>query len=79
MRKWMTGFRRRIDGLFIQKQIHKDHEVFEKCVSCHVVTGTPKTLDISQRLYYIDGAGQMCRDCWDVLFPPKQETRYDLD
>ena len=63
------------DGMWIQRQIHKE-ELYEKCISCKELTGTPKTLDIKQRLYYIEGAGQMCRDCWEVLYPQK-ETTYD--
>lgn len=66
------------DGMWIQRQIHKD-ELYETCVSCKELTGTPKSLDIAQRLYYIEGVGQMCRDCWDVLFPPKVTKYDDLD
>lgn len=58
------------DGMFIHRQIHK-HEIYEECISCKALTGTPKTLDIKQRLYYIEGAGQMCRDCWEVLYTQK--------
>jgi len=63
------------DGMFIQRQIHKE-ELYEQCISCKELTGIPKTLDIQQRLYYVQGAGQLCRDCWEALYPPK-ETMYD--
>lgn len=63
------------DGMWIQRQIHKE-ELYETCVSCKELTGTPKMLDIEQRFYYIKGAGQLCRDCWEALYPPK-ETTYD--
>lgn len=56
------------DGMFIHRQIHKE-ELYERCISCKELTGIPKTLDIQERLYYVEGAGQMCRDCWDVLYP----------
>lgn len=63
------------DGMFIQRQIHKE-ELYEQCISCKELTGTPKTLDIKKRSYYVEGAGQMCRDCWEALYPQK-ETKYD--
>ena len=65
------------DGMFIHRQIHK-HELYEECISCKVVTGTPRTLDIQKRLYYINGAGQLCRDCWEALYPPKETTDVEL-
>jgi len=61
------------DGMFIHRQIHKE-ELYERCISCKEMTGTPKTLDIQQRLYYIEGAGQLCRDCWEALYPIKEAT-----
>jgi len=63
------------DGMFIHRQIHK-HDIYEECISCKEITGTPKGLDIQERLYYLEGAGQLCRDCWEALYPQK-EIAYD--
>jgi hypothetical protein len=54
------------DGMWIHRQIHK-HDLYETCISCKELTGTPKTLE---------GAGQMCRDCWEALYP-LPEKKYD--
>ena len=64
------------DGMWRQRQIHKD-EIYEICVSCRINTGVPKTLDIQERLYYIEGAGQMCRDCYDETYPETKRSSYD--
>lgn len=65
------------DGMFIQRQIHK-HELYEECISCKDVTGVPKALDVQKRLYYIEGVGQLCRDCWETLYPKKETTDVEL-
>lgn len=65
------------DGMFIHRQIHKQ-DLYETCVSCKEVTDTPKTLDIQKRLYYIEGVGQLCRDCWEALYPLKETTDDEL-
>jgi hypothetical protein len=36
----------------------------EKCVLCGVETTTLKTTHIDYRTGYIDGAGQLCRECY---------------
>ena len=65
------------DGMWIHRQIHK-HDLYENCISCKELTGTPKTLDIQKRLYYIEGAGQMCRDCWEALYPLPEKKHDEL-
>lgn len=66
-----------VDGMWIRRQIHK-HDLYEECISCKEITGTPKTLDISKRLYYFEGAGQLCRTCWETLYPQKESTYDEL-
>lgn len=62
-----------VDGMWIQRQIHKE-QLYESCISCKEITGTPKVLDIQKRLYYLEGAGQMCRECWETLYPTQHHT-----
>jgi len=40
----------------------------EACVSCGLNTHVDKNLDISLRLFYVEGAGQLCKDCYDKVF-----------
>jgi hypothetical protein len=67
MNKYLRRHRRsHVDGTFIQKQIReKDTEL---CVYCQSDTKVPITLDIMNRMYYVTGVGQMCRDCWDETY-----------
>lgn len=64
MKHWMRRSHY-VDGVYIQKQINKT----EICISCKNDTGVPIGLDIESRLYYIQGAGQLCQDCYNTLYP----------
>jgi len=65
MNKFARKIQSKVDGVFISKQIHKETE---RCVICKVDTGIPIGLDISYRLYYVSGTGQLCHDCWDDTY-----------
>lgn len=57
---------------------HQKRKHMESCVRCHEDTGVPVSVDISQRLFYIEGAGQLCSDCFNVLYPDTPE-KYSHD
>lgn len=38
-------------------------EELERCVLCWQLTGVPKTMPVSRRKGYIEGAGQLCESC----------------
>lgn len=40
-------------------------EDLEQCVSCHLPTEESKDKHIDYRSYYIEGAGQLCRKCFE--------------
>jgi hypothetical protein len=60
MKRTFRKVRHRVDGMFIARQIRKT----ELCVQCQVDTGVPVGLDISERLFYVTGVGQLCHDCY---------------
>ena len=39
-------------------------DIYEKCILCGVETTTLKTTHIDFRTGYIEGAGQLCRECY---------------
>ena len=39
-------------------------ELYEKCIMCNAETTVLKTTHIDFRYGYVDGAGQLCRDCY---------------
>ena len=41
----------------------KNEIEYEVCISCGKVTDVPKTMVVQKRDNYIDGAGQVCREC----------------
>jgi hypothetical protein len=40
----------------------------EKCISCGVDTKIPCNLHIDYRHYYVEGAGQLCTECWENIY-----------
>ena len=42
----------------------KNEDIYEDCILCGVKTTTLKTTHIDFRTGYIEGAGQLCRDCY---------------
>lgn len=55
-----------------------DGEQYEECVNCKVETYVPKALDIGWRHHYIEGVGQLCYECWHILYPPKESIHDEL-
>jgi hypothetical protein len=41
----------------------KKIDEYDKCVKCGVVTPYKKTDHVDQRMYYLEGAGQLCETC----------------
>jgi len=40
----------------------------EKCVSCEKETEEDINTPIDHRDYYVEGVGQLCKDCWVELY-----------
>jgi len=43
----------------------------EPCILCGKLTETAKEQPVSGREYYIEGAGQLCRECYQELYVPR--------
>jgi len=41
---------------------------YEKCVSCGDTTEEKRETNINHRDHYVEGAGQLCKDCWVELY-----------
>jgi len=41
----------------------------ERCISCNTIIAINKSTPIKERLYYIQGSGQLCRDCHEEVYP----------
>lgn len=36
----------------------------ENCILCGCKTGVNRKTPVNKRRYYVDGCGQLCRECW---------------
>ncbi len=41
---------------------------FERCAACGKKTGVSADMPIEMRSCYVEGAGQLCRDCWAEIY-----------
>lgn len=47
---------------------HIAEKELERCVLCGKQTDVPRDLDISLRVGYVEGAGQLCRECYQRVY-----------
>ena len=40
----------------------------EKCVTCGIDTEVPVNEHVDLRKYYVEGAGQLCAQCWHKAY-----------
>jgi len=45
----------------------------DKCISCNIETLYDREEHIDQRLGYIEGAGQLCLECWNKIYGTKEK------
>ena len=41
---------------------------YEQCICCHKTLNIPLDVEIEFRPFYIEGAGQLCYDCYQELY-----------
>ena len=53
----------------------------DKCVSCGVETSYDKTDHVDFRLGYVEGAGQLCLDCYEKIYmkPKNKEVKNEKE
>jgi len=42
--------------------------VHEECVSCNKMTEVLTTEPVYNRMYYVEGAGQLCGECYTKIY-----------
>ena len=62
----------------LQRAYARELRDFEQCVSCNVVTHIHRDEDIASRKYYIEGTGQLCEQCYNMIYnmPVAYQSRY---
>ena len=51
----------------------------DKCVTCNKDSLYDRETHIDYRIGYIKGSGQLCLDCYDLIYvKPKVEDRFDV-
>jgi hypothetical protein len=48
----------------------------EKCISCSKDTPVDKSTHIDYRRFYVEGAGQLCEECWNDIYDNSEEMLY---
>ena len=50
----------------------------DKCINCKCETLYDKETHIDFRLGYVEGAGQLCLDCWEVIYGSKLKNKKEI-
>jgi hypothetical protein len=56
-----------------------DQTNIEKCVSCGLNTGYSINDHVDSRKTYVDGAGQLCSDCFIKVYKKVHKKDADID
>lgn len=57
-----------VDGMFIQRQIlRKQNAIPIRCSICNCHTGLDSSVPVSERLFYDEALGQLCRNCYEDI------------
>lgn len=46
----------------------------EKCVMCNTETNEYIHTNIDYRFYYVEGAGQLCKECYENVYDNKKQN-----
>ena len=49
------------------------------CISCECETKYKHDTNIEYRDYYVEGAGQLCKDCYETIMEKLKQVRDSLD
>jgi hypothetical protein len=64
----MTGIAGRTGRLRAQQNTKPREDGCERCVCCRRQVDIRKDTDIEFRPFYVEGAGQLCYDCYSELY-----------
>lgn len=53
--------------------MQKNNNEYETCVKCGIITNVKIKTHIDNRTTYVEGAGQLCNNCYDKIY--KQEVK----
>jgi len=48
----------------------------DKCITCGKETPYHLDVNIEYRSHYVEGAGQLCKQCWDGVYESEDERIY---
>jgi hypothetical protein len=59
-----------VDDSKYPEKLHNTHKVVEqdRCVLCGRFTTYKRNVPIANRAYYVEGAGQLCKRCYEKLY-----------
>lgn len=71
----MKSDRKKVDKETIEKKTTDKKELntkkLEHCICCHIGLDIPVDLELDYRSFYVEGAGQLCYDCYHKIYRSK--------
>ena len=56
-----------------EREVHRVEDK-ERCILCGRLTGVLKNKPVAGREHYIEGAGQLCRECYRKMYAPSRRS-----
>ncbi|MDD3098519.1 MAG: hypothetical protein PHU82_01680 [Candidatus Pacebacteria bacterium] len=56
-------------------QAVKEIKEKDRCVVCGKETPYYKNTPINARMYYVKGSGQLCGNCWRIIYKENKENK----
>ncbi len=53
------------------------NKIYDKCVSCEILTDVRRETPVDQRRFYVEGAGQLCFTCYGETYTPENLAKTD--
>jgi hypothetical protein len=64
----------RLNNLVTLVMEYEDNMETEKCVMCGGDTKVARQSYVDERAFYVEGAGQLCRDCWYITYEMEKQS-----
>lgn len=52
----------------MENKLYVSENYKDLCINCETETEYSHNVNIDYRNHYVEGAGQMCKQCWDEIF-----------
>ena len=57
-----------MSNIAMENKLYVSENYKDLCISCEIETEYSHDVSIDYRNHYVEGAGQLCKECWDKVY-----------